>query len=397
MPSGHFRSYLDHYFAPHPSQQVRELFVSRAILDFAVGMVMLFEPIYLRSIGFSVPAILAFYGVLYVLYFLLLPLGGRICRRHGYEHTILFSSPFLVIWYLAFFAIPLHWAFIPVAIIALAIQKILYWPGYHANFATWSQKGQDGREVSTMTAVAGLAAVAAPAFGGIVIATLGYETLFIFVSALILLSNVPLLRTPELYMPQGFGYMTAMRRLARPEHRKRFLAFFGYGEELLVLVAWPIFLALVIPDTPSIGAIVSLAMLVNVVATLYVGRASDNGNRQAVIRSGVVYVVASWLLRPLVTGGLGAFLMDSFSRVAKNMVAVPMTASMYGEARDGAVMDSVVFFEMALALGKAAAAFLCAIILAVSPAAWTAVFLVAAGFAGLYAFMPSARAAAARS
>lgn len=397
MPSGHFRSYIEHYFAPHPSQQVRELFVSRAILDFAVGMVMLFEPIYLRSVGFSVPSILAFYGAIYVLYFLLLPLGGRICRRHGYEHTILFSSPFLVIWYLAFFAIPLHWAFIPIAIVALAIQKILYWPGYHANFATWSEKGKDGREVSTMAAVGGLAAVAAPAFGGLIIATLGYATLFVLVSALILLSNVPLLRTPELFMPQGFGYGAAMRRIARPEHRRRLLAFFGFGEELFALVAWPIFIALVIPDAPSIGAVVSLAMLVNVGATLYVGRVSDNGNRPAVIRSGVVYVVGSWLLRPLVTGGLGAFLTDSFSRVAKNMVAVPLTATLYGEARDGAVMESVVFFEMALALGKAAAAFLGAIILFVSPDAWPAIFLLAAAFSALYAFMPSASAAANRS
>ncbi|MEY4745066.1 MAG: hypothetical protein RL272_1011 [Candidatus Parcubacteria bacterium] len=388
MPTGHFRSYIEHYFAPHPSRQVRELFISRAILDFATGSVMLFEPIYLHSIGFSIPQVLLFYGILYVLYFLLLPLGGKICRRHGYEHTILFSSPFLIIYYLSFFAIPLHPVFAPIAIVALVIQKILYWPGYHSNFATWSDKVEQGREISTMAAVAGLAATLAPAFGGAVIATWGFRAMFVIAAVLILLSNVPLLRTPELYMPQAFSYGAAMRRVAEPRRRRRLLAFMGFGEELLALVAWPIFIALVIPDYGSLGAVVSVAMLANVAATLYVGRVSDDGGRGPVLRSGVIYTAASWVARILVTGGFGVFLMDSFYRVAKNMVNVPLLAFLYDDARNGQVMDEVVFFEMALSLGKIAAAFIGAAIFAYLPSPWTFVFCLAAGFTALFAVMP---------
>ncbi len=389
MPSGHFRSYIEHYFAPHPSRQVRELFMSRAMLDFATGSVMLFEPIYLHAVGFSIPQVLLFYGVLYVLYFLLLPLGGKICRRHGYEHTILFSSPFLIIYYLSFFAIPQSRIFIPVAIVALALQKILYWPGYHANFATWSDKVEQGREVSTMAVLAGLAATLAPAFGGVVIATWGFRAMFVIASVLILLSNVPLLRTPELYMPQAFSYAAAMRRIAAPEQRRKLVAFMGFGEELFALVAWPIFIAMVIPDYGSLGAVVSVAMLANVAATLYVGRVADDGGKGPVLRSGVLYTAASWAARVLVTGGFGVFLMDSFYRVAKNMVNVPLLALLYDDARGGQVMDEVVFFEMALSLGKIAAAFAGAAIFAFLPMPWTIVFFLAAGFTALFAVMPA--------
>ncbi len=389
MPSGHFRSYIEHYFAPHPSQQMRELFLSRAMLDFATGSVMFFEPIYLHSIGFSIPQVLLFYGALYVLYFLLLPLGGKICRRHGYEHTILFSSPFLIIYYLSFFAIPQSRIFIPAAIVALAIQKILYWPGYHANFATWSDKVEQGREVSTMAVLAGLAATLAPAVGGLVIATWGFRPMFIFASVLILLSNVPLLRTPELFMPQAFSYGAAMRRIAAPEQRRKLVAFMGFGEELFALVAWPIFIAMVIPNYGSLGAVISIAMLVNVAATLYVGRVSDDGGKVPVLRSGVLYAAASWAARVLVTGGFGVFLMDSFYRVAKNMVNVPLLALLYDDARNGQVMDEVVFFEMALSLGKIAAAFAGAAIFAFLPMPWTIVFFLAAGFTALFSAMPA--------
>lgn len=385
MATGHFRSYMEHYFAPHPSRQVKELFASTAILNFATGTVMLFEPIYLRTIGFSVVQILLFYAALYVVYFFLLPLGGKICRRHGYEHTILFSSPFLIVWYLSFFAIPYHPAFIGVAILSLAIQKILYWPGYHANFATWSVKAEEGREVSNMAALAGLAAVLAPAFGGFLIVTAGYKALFIVVSVLILLSNVPLLKTPELYMPQPFAYAPAMRRLFAKANRSRLAAYMGFGEELLALVAWPLFLALMVPDAARLGAIVSFAMLANIAATLYVGRVSDDGGKTAVLRSGTVYTAASWLVRAFVTGGFGVFLIDSFYRIAKNMVNVPLLTMVYDDAKDGEVMDGVVLFEMALSLGKILAAILAAGALWLWPDAWIAVFAIGAGFTLLFA------------
>lgn len=388
MPSGSLRGYVEHYFAPHPTQQVRELFLSSAILNFAVSAISLFEPLYLHSIGFSIPKILLFYAALYVLYFFMLPLGGRICRRHGYEHTILFSSPFLILWYISLFAIPWHPAFAVVALVALVFQKILYWPGYHSNFATFSTKSESGREVSNMAAIAGLAAVVAPAVGGAVIAAFGYKTLIAGVAILILLSNIPLLRTPELYEPKSFDYGDALARPFQKKNRTRTAAFFGFGEELIALVAWPLFMATVITSLTSLGVVVSLAMLLNVVAILYVGRISDEGDPVSVLRSGAFYDVASWIIRPLTSGGLGVFLMDSFYRVSKNMLGLPLVALMYQEARDGVTMESVVHFEMSLSLGKAVAAVAAAAILWKWPTAWTAVFILAGIFAAFYAFMP---------
>lgn len=392
MPTGHLRSYVEHYFAPHPSQQVRELFMSRAILDFATGSVMIFEPIYLWSLGYSMSWILLFYGAVYVLYFFALPIGGMICRRHGFERTILLSSPFLIVWYLAFFAIPLHPAFAPLAIVSLVIQKILYWPGYHANFATWSEKKEGGREVSNMAVFGGMAAILAPAFGGFLISVGGFRALFIAASVLILASNVPLLRTPELFMPQRFSYAGAFRRLARPEHRRSLFAFIGFGEELIALVAWPLFIAAAVSGYAVIGLVVSLAMFVNVLATLYIGRISDDGAKVPVLRSGVIYTTASWLVRPLVAGSLGVFLIDSFYRVSKNMVNVPLVALLYGGAKSGnTVMEDVVFFEMALSIGKALAAGGAAVLLLAWPGSWTPVFLLAAAFTVLYAFFRERR------
>ena len=386
MPTGHLRHYLEHYFAPHPSKEVREMFASTAILDFAVSSVMVFEPIYLFKIGFTVPQILLFFAALYVLYFFALPIGGRICRRHGYEHSILYSSPFLILYYISLYALQWDRRLLVVALFALVVQKILYWPGYHANLALHGDGQEGGREVSNMYAVAGIASALGPLFGGAIIAWGGFQTLFLVVAGLIIVSNLPLWSSPELFEPHPFPYGAALARVFKPETRRQAVGFAGYGEELFALTIWPLFIALTVQGYVAAGVVLSLSMLLTVLVTLYIGRMADEDGRERVMRSGVVYVVASWLIRPLVSGGLGAFLADAFYRVSKNTAAVPMTAMIYDGARRNHVMASVIFFEMSLSAGKALAALLGALIFWKLPsaAAWPAAFILAAVFASLF-------------
>jgi hypothetical protein len=388
MPTGHFRHYLEHYLAPHPSSEIRELYLSTAILSFATSAVMIFEPIYLYTLGWSLPAILLFFAAVYLLYFLFLPIGGRICRKHGFEHTILWSSPFLILYYICLFATVYSGWFLAFAAVFLTIQKILYWPGYHANFATWMKPSEEGREVSNMSALLGFATALAPALGGLVATQFGFKALFGITAVLILLSNIPLLRTPEIFMPKEFPYFDSIRRLFTRANRRKTLAYLAFGEELIALVPWPIFISLVIPDFASLGIVVSMAMVANILVTLYVGRLCDEGGRLSVLRSGAVFTAASWAVRVFVSGGLGVFLIDSFYRVSKNMLGVPFTAMVYDGAKRNGIVEDVILFEMALSLGKLSAALIAALIFILSPNFWTGIFILAAVYTCLFAFMP---------
>jgi hypothetical protein len=227
----------------------------------------------------------------------------------------------------------------------------------------------------------------APAFGGVVVSLAGFEYLFVIVAILILVSNVPLLRTPERFEPKSFAYGGAMRRLVDPGRRRQLFGFMGFGEELVALVLWPIFIALLVPNLAVFGALISLSMLATVLVTLYVGRIADGGNRIALLRTGVVYSTASWLVRPFVIGGLGVFLVDAFYRVAKNTVAVPMMAMAYDDGGDNGVMESIIFFEMALSLGKIIAAAAAIAVLRLAPNQWPAIFALAAAFSAMYALL----------
>jgi MFS family permease len=382
-----FKSFYQRYFANGLARQVKELFWSTAILDFAASAVGIFEPIYLYTLGFSVPQIIIFYIAVYALYFLLLPLGGKFARARGYEQSILFSTPFLILYFLSLFAIPYHPFFIGSAVVALAIQKTLYWPGYHANFARFGVDRARGKEISNLVVLSSLVSILGPVFGGVVVATVGFKVLFIIVSFLILISNIPLLITPEKFKPVPFSYKEAMQNIVKPENRRRLFAYMGFGEEHLAVYLWPIFIFLIIKEYISIGFLVSASILLATILTLYIGKITDEESKHEVLKIGVIFTFFTWLMRILVVSGIGVFMADSLYRISRRIISVPLVAITYEEAKKTSVMKSVIFLQMALVLGKLFVSVLALILLFFFPNSWLAVFVLAAAMTLLYALL----------
>src|SRR3989344_1691541 len=87
----------------HMRREIKELFVSTLILNFGIMMIQLFEPIYLYEIGYSLLWIVGFFLIIYLTYFLTLPIGANFARVHGYEKSLVVSSVILVLYYIVFY------------------------------------------------------------------------------------------------------------------------------------------------------------------------------------------------------------------------------------------------------------------------------------------------------
>ncbi|HLC99388.1 MAG TPA: MFS transporter [Patescibacteria group bacterium] len=365
-----FLSFISSFFARHLRREVKELYISVTILDFAVAMVAIFEPIYLWKIGFSLPQILLFYAGVYGLYFFILPLGAKIAQGYGFEHSILYSSPFLILYYLSLFAIPFSPWFVGVSIVAFAIQKTLYWPGYHADFAVYSEDGERGREVSNLALMASIAAIAGPLVGGLLVYFFGFVTLFMIASVAILVSNVPLFSTREEFTPKTFSYTKAYKNLADPKNRRPFFAYLGYGEELIVMVVWPIFLFTVVKSELSVGSLAGFAAFVMTIVVLYVGKLTDSRNKQSILKIGTIISLVSWVTRFFSHTPLGVFFAETITRIGRNITQVPLLTLTYDQARRETVMDRVIFFEMTLIVGKLLAMGILLLLFLVVPQEW---------------------------
>lgn len=347
---------------PHAlSRQVKGLYESVAIMDLALAMVMIFEPIYLYSIGSSIPQILLFYLVVYIGYFALIPFGARFARRYGYEKAMMVSSPFLIGLYVFLFAAkdPSS-VWIWLAAISYALQKTFYWPGYHADFAKYSELKEEGREVSNLVVISSIVYIVGPFLSGVIITILGFKALFVIVSLLILVSNIPLILVPERFTPLPYSYADSYKRLFSKNSRRAFFASLGFAEEFVVLVIWPIFIYLTVKSFFNVGIVVALATFVTMLVTLYIGRLSDAAkNRHEILKGGSVLYAFVWFLRFLAQTPVGVFVVDTLSRITKNIVSVPFISVTYEEAQNSSTMNRVMVFEMALILGKVVAILLC--------------------------------------
>ncbi|MBI5530476.1 MAG: hypothetical protein HY918_03170 [Candidatus Doudnabacteria bacterium] len=348
-------SFIYDCFPLHLKGEIKELYWSTAIRDFAVAAVAIFEPLYLYSLGWTIKSILWFFLGIYVFYFFIMPVGGKIAKKHGFEHGISYSTPFLVLYYLSLLAVPYHPLFIFTAIFALAWQKTFFWPGYHSDFAHYGQEEERGREVVNIQALDSAVLAIGPFFGGMVLWFFDFNTLFILVSLLILGSNIPLMRTREKFPPSPypFAYFSVYKRLLSKEHRRKFFSYLGYGEEIVLMVIWPLFIFTALKGYFSVGAIITASSLITLFIILFIGRFADVADKHSVLRAGSVISSFAWLFRLLISGVWGIFLVDAFSRVSKQLVCVPLLSITYDHAaRKGDIVKRMVFLEMSIVIGK---------------------------------------------
>lgn len=374
---------VTHYFSKRVPRQLEELFASVAIMDFAVAAIAIFEPIYLWKIGYSLQTILIFYLSVYCLYFLLAPLGGKFIGQIGYEKTILYSSFFLIFFYISLFLIPQHPVFFLLAAFMYSMQKSLYWPAYHGDFAEYSQKEDRGRETAGLVNISMIVYVLGPLAGGFIIKYFGFSVLFFVVSILILISNIPMLITKEKFKKEDFPYFSTYKMILKKDYYRSFLAYLGFGEELIVMVVWPIFIYWVIKDFFTLGSVVALATLVTSLLVLYIGKLTDKKDKKKLIRTGSVFYSVGWFLRLLAVNGFHVFFIDTFSRIFKDIIYVPVITLTYDRANKADIIKAVVFFEQSLAFGKIIAC-LAVYILLFFFTGWTAAFVVAGLMTFLY-------------
>ncbi len=376
---------LPAYFARSVRTQISELYASTAIADLAIAIVLLFEPIFLYSVlHFTVQEVLWFMGAIYALYIIFIPFGARIASRYGYYHAIAFSIPFQIIYWILLFGSENNLTLLYFAPVAFAIEKSLFWPAFHASVSRFARDEQRAREFSVLYAIVNLTMIAGPFIGGFLSERFGVRITFAVASIIYSCSFLPLFIKREVFVPKLYQFRDTLRLYKT--FPLKFLGYVGFGEEMLVLTVWPIFIFVVIKDYQETGTLVTLATLAATVLALYIGKISDKYNKRELIKIGSFFYFLVWIARYLATGFWGVFAIDALSRTSKDTVFIPLSTLTYERAEATQIIPYSVFFEQSLAIGKLLACVL-GIILFSLTGSFTVLFLLAALFSLLYMFI----------
>jgi len=346
------------------NRELAELYASIALRNFTVGLVGIFEPIYL-FLFFSNDLVktLLFFAAINLLHSLLTPLSGKIIVKLGVKHAMLASVPFIFLYYLGLWQVENLGNFFLVLIPLAVMYNLFYWTAFHIDFARFSESKNRGSQLSYRHTIAALSAAASPLAGGILIALFGYPALFAIVLVLLFASAVPLFLSEEAHEVYTDSFQKAFQEVFLKKYRSKVVAFLAEGGESIgQTILWPIFLFILAISYSSIGAIFSVALLAGVIFALYMGRKIDKMGSARMLVLGSWLNAFTWPIKMFVSVPIDAFLINTLHHFTRLTSLLPFSALFYDwSAREGINRDRfIILREMCVNCGKAVMLFVLA-------------------------------------
>ena len=332
-----------------------KFFLSVAIRGFALGMITIFVPIYLYQYFNSIALTLVFYAVIFALYGILVPIGGLIMMNIGIKKAMLASHPFFLSFFVCLLFFDASKTFIPLAALLYSVGMIFFWPAYHVNFSRVSESARMGKEVGKLNFITALPGILAPAVGGTILSLFGYPTLFVAVLCALASSAIPLLLSEDARQTYSDSYLKAYKRIFKKENRYHNLAFAAVGMEAVINgYLWPLFLMVVSIGYLAIGSIATIALIVSLLFTLYMGRITDRVDKRKLLTIGSILTSGAWIGKFFVTSPVSAFLAQSFYRFSRTAAGIPFQAILYkkAEARGHEIDEFIIYKGIVVGITK---------------------------------------------
>ena len=365
------------YFNHRPSSGFIALFCGRMLQFAANGLLGLFLPIYLlQQMENQTELVFYYYLIGYLLYFLLLPIGARMLNKIGLRRSIRASVFFEILFYVSLLQLSQNPVlFIPLSILFLTIDRLLFWIPFHTDFAKFTEKNDRGKEVSLLWATRSLLRVVMPVMAGWLIVEYGFSVIFVIVIMLLFSVNLPFLFLPRTKERFSWKVKETFQRFLDKKNQGLVLANIANGmENAAGVVIWPIFIFGTLKgDYLQVGAVSSAIILVVILLQLLVGKYVDKLNKRHLLRWGSAFNALGWFIKIFVFSAFQIFIAGTYHGLARIFKDTPFDSLNYELMADkGHLVDEyTVLKEMAISFGRALMLFV-AVLFIVSPGiAWS--------------------------
>ncbi len=327
------------YFLPHHPwrtigfNELSELYASMTLRSLGLSLVGIFIPIYLYKLGFSVESILLYFAVNCGTRAAVGIPTGYLIAKVGPKHTMLYSYLFLIIYLGLLLTLPLYnWPLLLLAVVG-GIAVATFFDAYHVDFSKILHAEHGGKELGYMSIAERVGAVAGPIIGGI-IAT-AFSAQFAIGVAMLLLSIavIPLMLSAE---PTRLNQQIDFRSLNYKKYWRDYVSWSGAAvENGVILLLWPIFIAITIFSTntyAAVGIVTSIGVVASMISAFVIGQLVDHrqGRRMlnfAALGNGLAHVV-----RPFVGSPGVVIAVNVANEVTTSGYRIPYLKGMYDQA-----------------------------------------------------------------
>ena len=328
------------------NKEFSQFYFSVFIMTFGEALINIFVPIYLFTSGFQIYQILFFYFLVSFFFLVFSYSGAKIVSRIGEKHSILLSTPFIILFYLGLIYINSGWLVFVLLPLLLSLRLVLFNYGYHLNFINHSEKRKRGRELAVFGAITLLATAIAPYLGGL-LAKISFPLVFIISSILIIFGTIPLFFSKDRFEKLNFTLKGIYKNIFSKDNRGNFISFSGYAiESIIGRTIWPVFLIIIIGTINTTGLIISLSMLISLLAFQYVGRITDRINKVRLLKIGAILYFFAWVGRIFANTAYKVLFIDSYKNLSEKILHLPWSAHSYDLAKKSDYFEFIVSREI---------------------------------------------------
>lgn len=345
-----------HIFRIHKMRKdLKEVYTNQMIDKFAISLVMVFIPVYLLTIGYSLAESLLVLAVSEIITIVFsIPLAS-FASRVGLKHAILYRIPVsiaLILWLESMAFIELSVSSLLIAGAIWGFSKTLYWIPLNAEFVDNSDKRHRGEEVGFLIALPIIVSVGSPMIGGVVLEFLGSYILFSIFIMLMVLSVVPFFLTQDYRKHFSFEMRKMKFRIGNRLNIGLLVqGLFIIGDHML----WPLYTYMVFSNIIFTGMVASISCLGTAFITLLIGKVCDRMDRQKMLYFGVAGLFATWMLRYLAVTGMEFIILSFIGGIFVVLVNIPIFAAFSDISKlKRRIVNNVTVREMSLSTGRAA-------------------------------------------
>lgn len=301
------------HFAFQRTKDLRYVYAIRLVRELANQLMVFFLPVYFFGLHFSFMSrfglspmkegvfnVVLVYLLTYIVAFLSgIPIA-KILRKYGVRHGFLMGHLFYCLFVLCLYLSKDNPYLVFTSAVINGFQVNFFWNSFHYSLSRDSNVTKMGANLGLINFLLNLLAMIAPALGGLIIVTLGYQTLFLLGLVIILGGVVFSLLLDNIKIKDAISWREFFAWLKEPSFRRLALSFAGRYFNDASINLWTLYMFILLGSTDGVGYFYSLSLFLALFISYSAGSFIDKnkGRKQFIVSGGFLSIF--WILRGFV-------------------------------------------------------------------------------------------------
>jgi MFS family permease len=345
----------------------------------ALGMnlVYLFIPLYIFELTGKIQAAFLYYAVYHLFVLIAVFPTGFLMTKIGVDITGFIGSILRACFLFLLALSSQNSSFLLAAVIVWGITIPFSWlPFYYSLVGAKTSDGLFGKETSWIKIIDQLAGSLGPFIGGVLIVSFGFQALYGLAIVLVLLSGLPMFFDEFERKNMHFRPKRILTTLIEKQNQNFIISFLGLGlKNVILTIAWPIFVFLVVKNYEVVGGIQTLALLLSLLMLWWLGKLIDKKGYK-ILKWGVSLTSLTWIIRSFLITPVAVFFSNVVYGFGALLLWTPFDALVYKSMIKRRKLEFLIVREMSIH-GSGFLGCLLVFFLLQKQVSWFAIFLLA--------------------